>query len=98
MVAKLLVTLPLILGISIIGSIAAFNPAALGAIVVILEAVFAGVSLLLRPRTALIFSFFLVMLAETRFRIRDPNVLLPGDIDAQVAFKLCLYMAIFLSF
>jgi exopolysaccharide production protein ExoQ len=96
MVAKPFVTLPLILGILIIGSIAALSPAALGAIVVILGVVFVGVFLLLRPRTALIFSFFLVMLAETRFRSRDPNALISGDIDAQIVFELFLYGVILL--
>lgn len=96
MVAKPLVTLPFILGVPIIGSLAALNPAALGAIVVILGVVFGVVFLLLRPRTALTFSFFLVMLAETRFRRRDPNALLSGDIDAQVAFELFLYGVILL--
>ncbi|MGH8065945.1 MAG: O-antigen ligase family protein [Candidatus Entotheonellia bacterium] len=96
MVAKPFVTLPLIAGILIIGSIAALNPAALGAIVVILGVVFVGVFLLLHLRTALTFSFFLVMLAETKFRERDPNALLSGDIDAQVAFELFLYGIILL--
>jgi O-antigen ligase len=96
MVAKPFVTLRLIPGILIIGSIAALSPAALGAIVAILGVVVVGVFLLLRPRIALIFSFFLVMLAETRFRSRDPNALISGDIDAQIVFELILYAVILL--
>jgi hypothetical protein len=96
MVAKPLVTLPLILGILIIGTIAALNPVVLGAIVIILGVVLVAIFLLLHTRTALTFSFFLVMLAETRFRSRDPNALLSGDIDVQVAFELFLYGLILL--
>jgi O-antigen ligase len=95
-VAKPFVTLALCLGILIIGSIAALSPVALGAIVVILGGAFVCVFLLFRPRTALTCSFFLVMLAETRFRSRDPNALLSGDIDAQIVFELFLYGVILL--
>jgi exopolysaccharide production protein ExoQ len=96
MVAKPLVTLSLILGILIIGSIAALNPVVLGAIVIILGVILVAIFLLLHTRTALTFSFFLVMLAETRFRSRDPNALLSGDIDVQVVFELILYGLILL--
>jgi exopolysaccharide production protein ExoQ len=96
MVAKPLVTLPSILGMLILGSMAALSPAALGGLVVILGIGCVSVFLLLHPRKALAFSFFLVMLAETKFRSRDPNALISGNVDAQVVFELFLYGAILL--
>ncbi len=52
----------------------------------------AGIFLLLLPgRTALMVSFFLIMLAITKFRERDPWAVLAGNIDANNIYELVLY-------
>ncbi|MBI4641064.1 MAG: O-antigen ligase family protein [Candidatus Tectomicrobia bacterium] len=86
----------LLLAALFIGSMGAINPAALGAGVMILGLVFACAFLMLQPQKALMLSFFLVILANTKFRLRDAGALLTGDIDDQIIFELALYGAILL--
>ena len=75
----------------VLGALAAVSPAAVGAVAVVLALVAAGLFLVLRPEKALIASFFLLLLAETKFRARDPHDLLAGEVDAQIFFELALY-------
>src|SRR5437762_1076985 len=83
------VLLPL-LAVLILGGACA-SPVTAGVVVGAVGVVAAGAFLLLRPQKALLFSFFLIMLADTKFRIRDPNALLSGDIDSQIIFELGLH-------
>jgi hypothetical protein len=62
-----------------------------------IAAVAAGAFLLLCPRAALRLSFFLVLVATTKFRERDPMALLSGDFDSQVIFELICYAAVALA-
>jgi O-antigen ligase len=55
-----------------------------------------GVLSALHPRKALACAWFMVMLAETKFRMRDPGALLAGDVDSQILFELLLYGIILL--
>src|SRR5919198_2297509 len=81
---------PPLLVMLMLGSACA-SPAAAGVVVGACGLVAAGVFLLLRPQKALMVSFFLVLLADTKFRVRDPNALLSGDIDSQIIFELTLH-------
>ena len=47
-----------------------------------------------RPGVALRVAFLGVLLAQTKFRFRDPSATLSGDVDGQVIFELGLYAAI----
>jgi hypothetical protein len=85
--------LPLLVAVSL-GTIVALSPAALGIVAVILALVLGGGFLIMQPRKALVVSFFLVMVAETKFRTRDPMASLSGNIDSQISFELVLYAVI----
>src|SRR5713101_3372731 len=78
-----------------IGVMAARIPAALTAVAVVL-----GLTLMLSLATSREMSlrtgFFLILLAETKFRNRDAGALLSGQIDAQIGFELALYSVVFL--
>lgn len=60
---------------------------AIGAIALAVWALFAFE----RPRLALPWSFFLVLLAGTKFRVRDATASLDGALDAQVAMELAVF-------
>lgn len=74
-----------------LGITAALNPSALGGVVALCGLMVAGIFVVLQPQKALQGAFFVVMLAETKFRMRDPAALLAGDVDSQIVFELALY-------
>jgi O-antigen ligase len=80
--------LPVALGL---GITAALSPSVLGGVVALCGLLAASIFVALQPQQALQCAFFLVMLAETKFRMRDPAALLAGDVDSQIVFELCLY-------
>lgn len=47
-----------------------------------------------RPAAALAFAVFLVLLASTKFRNRDPSASMAGQIDGQIVGELALYVVI----
>lgn len=80
--------LPIALGL---GGTAALSPPVLGSVVAMCGLIAGGIFVALQPQKALTPAFFLVMLAETKFRMRDPAALLAGDVDSQIVFELFLY-------
>src|SRR5262245_12989829 len=80
--------LPVALGL---GITAALSPSVLGGVIALCGLMAAGIFVVLQPQQALRCAFFLVMLAETKFRMRDPAALLAGDVDSQIVFELSLY-------
>lgn len=79
---------PVALGL---GITAALSPSALGSVVALCGLIVAGIFVVLQPQKALQCAFCVVMLAETKFRMRDPAALLAGDVDNQIVFELALY-------
>jgi O-antigen ligase len=61
-----------------------------------LVALLALVLTLYRPRAALAACCAVFLLAGTKFRMRDPQALVGGDIDGQVMFELVLFSAVIL--
>lgn len=74
-----------------LGIAAGLSPSALGGVAALCGLIGAGIFVVLQPQKALQGAFLLVMLAETKFRIRDPAALLAGDVDSQIVFELALY-------
>lgn len=83
-----LLLIPIALGL---GVMAALSPHGLGLVVGLFGLITAALLVALQPQKALACTFFLVMLAETKFRMRDPAALLAGDVDSQILFELGLY-------
>jgi O-antigen ligase len=44
-----------------------------------------------RPRAAVPVGFFLVLLADTKFRVRDVSAAIASDVDSQILFEVGLY-------
>ena len=74
-----------------LGITAALSPSALGGVVALCGLIGTGIFVVLQPQKALQGAFCVVMLAETKFRMRDPAALLAGDVDSQIVFELALY-------
>jgi len=75
-----------------IGVVGARIPLALAAVGFVV-----GLTLMLSlagRESSLAVGFFLVLLAETKFRNRDAGALLSGQIDAQIGFELALYSVV----
>jgi O-antigen ligase len=79
-----------------LGGTAAVSPSGVGWLMGLCGLVALGIVITLQPRKALACAFFVVMLAETKFRMRDPGALLAGDVDSQILFELLLYSMILL--
>lgn len=79
-----------------LGGTAALSPPWLGGVVALCGLMALGIFMVSQPQKALAYAFFVVMLAETKFRMRDPGALLAGDVDSQILFELCLYGIILL--
>ena len=79
----------------VIGAIGARIPLALAAVIVVLGLTLV-LSLAAGRENSLAIGFFLVLLAETKFRNRDAGALLSGQIDAQIGFELALYSVVVL--
>lgn len=79
-----------------LGATAALSPASVGLVVALCGGIGLSLFCLLQPHKALTVAFLGVMLAETKFRMRDPGALLAGDVDSQILFELMLYGFIFL--
>ncbi len=65
--------------------------------VVIVGAIGIGAFVLLFPEPALHMSFFLMLVAMTKFRARDAKALLSGTFDAQILFELLCYAIVLLA-
>lgn len=92
--AGALLTLAMLAGALVIGSLGARHvvvfPAVVAAAVVAGLCVFAYV----RPAQAIGVAFFLLLIAQTKFRRRPPTASASGELDAQVALELGLFAAI----
>jgi len=92
----LVVTSSIVLAALLIGTVGAAHPMLLIAGAIGLACACGAVFLLTHPQRGLSCSFLLVMIAGTKFRARDPNALLQGDIDNQIFFELAAYGLVFL--
>lgn len=91
MTLRLPIALSLFLFASIAGVLVVVYPVMLGIIAGITALLLTGVYIFLKPKAALFGSPFLVLLAATKFRMRDPHELLSGNFDGQVFLELTLY-------
>src|SRR5262245_17585632 len=79
-----------------LGVAVAVSPPGVGWLVGVCGLVALGIVITLQPRQALACAFFAVMLAETKFGMRDSGPLLVGNVDSQMLFEICLYSVILL--
>ena len=86
----LFVTLLLMLSFAL-GVVGAFYPMLLPGVAALAALALVICFILLGPTRALEYSFFLLLLASTKFRNRDPYLTVSGSIDAQIAFELLCY-------
>lgn len=80
--------LPVAVGL---GTLAALSPTGLGRVLALAACLGLLLYCLRRPTPAFCLAFVCVLLAETKFRMRDPAALLAGDVDGQILFELGLY-------
>jgi O-antigen ligase/polysaccharide polymerase Wzy-like membrane protein len=79
-----------------LGVTAAVSSSGIGGLVGLCGLVALGIVITLPPRKALACAFCMVMLAETKFRMGSPGVLLADDVDSPMLFEILLYSAILL--
>jgi hypothetical protein len=75
----------------LLAGLAALSPQAFFFTVAALVVISGAFYLITHRQLALALAPLLVILAETKFRNRDPNELLSGNFDAQVIYELCIY-------
>ena len=74
-----------------LGVVGAFYPMLLPGVAALAALALVVCFVLLGPKRSLEYSFFLLLLASTKFRNRDPYLTVSGSIDAQIAFELLCY-------
>jgi O-antigen ligase len=85
---NLAITVILALAAGIAAALGVMGVAALAATVIALLALWLVVS---NPANALKFGFFLLLIAQIKFRWRDPGAALSNSVDGQITFELAMY-------
>jgi O-antigen ligase len=83
-----------VLALAVVGYLGASDPRLVMAIAGILAVVACGVVAYRHPRAATVTSFGLVLVAATKFRLRDATDSLSGVMDWQIALELGLYAVV----